>query len=61
MSKQYRLALYEVSDHDGAVKSVLYDDTDSGYYISHVMRSLAKKVYEPAPVVKLEGQEVMDL
>lgn len=60
MSKNYRLTLNQVDD-TGRLLSVVYDDINTGYYISHVMKSLAKKVYEPAPVVKLAGQQEMDL
>lgn len=60
MSKRYHLMLREV-DGAGEVKKVLIDTNDDGYYISHVMKSLAKRVYEPAPAVKLEGQQEMDL
>lgn len=60
MAKHYRLILNEVDD-TGRLVRVVHDDIDAGYYISHVMRSLAKKIYEPAPVVKLAGQEALDL
>lgn len=60
MPKRYHLVLTEM-DQKGQVKNVVAEINDLGYYVSHIMKSLAKKIYEPQPVVKLEGQEAMDL
>lgn len=60
MPKLYRLTLDQI-DPDGAPVKSVYFGTDTGYYISHLMKSLAKKIYEPAPAIKLEGQEEIQL
>lgn len=62
MPKTYRLIITRrESNGDPILEPPLVDVTDVGFVISRMLKSWAKRIDEPMPVVKLEGQQEMDL
>lgn len=60
MPKLYRVSIEEIDSGGSRVRSICNYE-DFGFYVSRELKALARRLNEPAPVVKLEGQTEMDL